>query len=541
MIRRHRYYYKNEFTVSDINLKMLKVLQLKYSRDYLKFFKSLRSSFGKADTGVEEIDAALKSTNKLVGILDSCIIANAITKEDAKVIYQLVQDIENNKNQLVELAKNNQDVGDMLNLATEDSEVSVEDLSVTQKKAKSIVNPAVASLKEGKLDYLERTMPKTYTKGKEIVKGLAASVLGPMYPMAEIGKDLLFEGYGLARSAKDRLFYGKRSVNELNSKSDRRGTESDRRGVTIPNQYSDYYSPSYYNSQQGSKEKAKKFGAEVFKDFFDKDAYRAKWTKELLKYIKDATKKNLWNPVTSLVKEVGEAIKDAAIGIGGAVVGGTLGGIGAAAGIRAATRAATGTGVTAGGLLGGISIPLLYGAGAMLYSHIFETFFKGSNKPIPVGAASKSGSFGIIDPSSPPYTPGKPLIGGKSDSDRIDSIIDRYKAGELPPLIQYPDIAVSKIIPEANKGMEGSFDLSKVIKDSQIEENKRQMELQSQTTQEIINMKISIETFTDTLKRQMDKLNNNLSGGPRREKSVNEFDSSDTMRIHGNGSIEVNR
>ena len=267
------------------SMQSMKVLNKKFGRDYLKFFTEL-SSLYIAGKNKKEIDKTIRLIEKVQGLLNDVIEEGAISVPDSELLYNLVQQIEEQKKYFLEEVENVQALQEKVSKVEEGTGVSLEDLNVTREVAREGVRQARRREKESTTSFLKRTAPTAYGMGASAVQALGVSTLGPFYGAAKAGLGLLKDAGGVRKSLSEK----KESALEESLKTSLRpggGMSPDFEGAqtarTQPPPVSDFRGTA---TKTVSLEKQ----TEPLREFFDKGAYKAQWTRELLNASKEKSK-----------------------------------------------------------------------------------------------------------------------------------------------------------------------------------------------------------------------------------------------------------
>jgi polyhydroxyalkanoate synthesis regulator phasin len=536
--RKKQFYYQTDFAVDEFSMRSLKVLQLKFSRDYLKFFKTLQSVYGPRQRAKTEINEAIIAVEKVCGMLDGILTSGNITKEDAKEIYDLVEAVEEKKQRFLENVKATKSLQNIMESTSGQIGITPEDLNVTKSLVKKFVSPAVKRAKEGTLEYLQRRYPNLYGTGSDLAKGFGAALLGPMYPLAKTLYHGARELPGMSRTISSRFGAGSSIGSIFAPISDRRSGDSDRRGFGLGFDET---------TKTSGKRAGKEIGVETLKEFYNKDAYRARYTKEMLNVLKRNNKESqkggfLDSILSPLSNGFGKLLE--IIGAGGLL--GALGKDGLLGAVEALALR-----------LGTIALPVAAGTGigALLYgllkkwSDAFEAFIGPKFTPIPSGesmgtpgvSATVQVRKGVYDPESPPYTPGKPLLGGKTDSQRIDDFIHNYfKENNLPLSSSISNKSPSgpAVVPSLAPRKEGIIDdlFTRIQEEKTAQEQKDKESLNNVGK----DLQTSLGNFTKTLQREMEKARQPIPVPPGVH--VNQHMSGDVlMQQSANGNLRSDK
>lgn len=276
---------KRVVQIDQHNMQSMKALNKKFGRDYLKFFKELSSLYitGKNKS---EIDKTIKLIEKVRGLLNDVIEEGAISVPDSELLYDLVQQIEDQKKYFLEEVKNVKALQDKITKVEKGTGISLQDLNATREVAREGVRQSRRRDKESASSFLKRTAPTAYGMGASAVQALGVSTLGPYYGAAKAGLGLIKDVGGVRKGLAEKKELG---LEESLRNSLRPGggmpadLEEIKSSRTRPPSVADFRGTG---DRGASIEKR----TEPLNEFFDKGAYKASWTKELLGITKEKTK-----------------------------------------------------------------------------------------------------------------------------------------------------------------------------------------------------------------------------------------------------------
>jgi len=269
----------NRFDVGQFNMQAMDALHKKYTRDYLGFFEEL-STLYKIGKNKREIAETIQLIEKARNLLSGVINDGIIGVEDSEKLYDLVEKIEAKKQYFLEEVQKVKALQEKISEVTEKTGVSSQDLNVTQELVKEGVRQSRRKAREGIGSFLERTAPRTYGGIAKVGAGLGTSLLGPFTPLAKagigVGKDII-EWRRKATEEKERKL-GESYRSGLRPSAAIREQTQEARGTPPP-----------VGEFRGVSNRRATLAEQVapLKEFFDKDAYKAKWTQELLKAAKE--------------------------------------------------------------------------------------------------------------------------------------------------------------------------------------------------------------------------------------------------------------
>lgn len=292
MIRRRRYYYENVFGVDQYSMKTLRALHAKYTRDYLTFFKSLSSMYG-ASPQKREIDEAVVLVQQVRGIIESILQSSNIDRADAKNLYEITGKIEEKKQSLLEQAADVRALRERLDRIQRETGLSTESLNVTRQIVRGGVRQAAGAQREGVIDFLSRAAPGTLELGRKLGRGAAAVLAGPFAPILGAGFEVAKGAAGVVGGIRKKMLerQERRFGGRLRTYTPSERLEDVMRARGMGTPLSGVAGTVERGVRRdlglGGAEEARGRGMESLMGFWNKGAYRAKYTKELLSVLKD--------------------------------------------------------------------------------------------------------------------------------------------------------------------------------------------------------------------------------------------------------------
>lgn len=289
MARQQRFYYDNMFGVDQYSMKTLRAIHTKYTRDYLGFFKSLSSMYGPSPQK-REIDDAVTLIQKVRGTIESILQSNTIDRADAKNLYELTGQIEEKKQGMMEQASQVKALRDRLDKIQQESGISAKDLNVTRQTVRRGVKQAADSQREGVMDFLSGAAPGTLDLGRKLARGAATALAGPFAPILGAGYEVAKGAAGVVGGLRKKM--RERQERKLSSKL-RAYTPGDMEGISRARGAGTPLAGISGIGQQVKKSlgvepgTGKGRGMDSLMGFWNRGAYKAKYTKELLKILKD--------------------------------------------------------------------------------------------------------------------------------------------------------------------------------------------------------------------------------------------------------------
>jgi hypothetical protein len=321
--RHRRYSLENTFAVDLSSMQAFRALRAKLARDYLMFFRNLEKAYPTGELG-EETKAASKLVIATLRLVDRSIAFEVLQKEDVEDIIANVDVLNAQRDFFVRRAEESQPLKEEIEKTEEETGISPESLNITKEM---IHRGARIERKRARRRAvpLARRMSRTFGLGAELGKGLGVAALGPFYPIAEMLGGPLREIFGLGKGMLRRK--EERGLRKLLRPQalgyEGRGArpralgypeEGLRRGARLREVL-----PSIFPLAPGIRRVT-----EPLWQFFDKEAYRAKWTKELLQRIKELGRVQKEKGGGGLLDNLAIGIKGALAAIGITTIAGGL-------------------------------------------------------------------------------------------------------------------------------------------------------------------------------------------------------------------------
>lgn len=285
--KKHRQYFLNNVFGADVyDMKTFRALKRKLERDYKGFFGSLNKLYERGEFK-NVAKESLSLTNRVVNLIDSMIESGVINKKEVDIIVQHVGMLNERRDILVQKSGEVKALKGKLSTIESSTGIRPEDLNITGKIVRSGARREAKKGREGVLPFLKRTMPKTSGLAGEVFGGVATAGFGPFTPLAKMvggaGSDIFGLGKGIFQKFGERnerkLGGNLRSVASQLSEGEVGGIGG-ARGIGTGLSHS-------------VETKGRKVNSDALFDFYNKGAYRAKWTKELLKRTKEGEKGKL--------------------------------------------------------------------------------------------------------------------------------------------------------------------------------------------------------------------------------------------------------
>jgi len=270
--KKHRkYFLENIFGVDVFDMKTFRALKLKLSRDYVTFFRSLGDLYKRGEfkrITNESVLLALETINLLENLIES----GTFNKNDVNLLVENVDKLNSRRDILLEKSNQVQALKDRMNRVRNETGIDPKNLNITREIIRKGARGEMKKKKEGVFPFLKRTAPRTVETIRDVFGGVATGLLGPLTPFAEMGKDIFGVGKGIFQKLGERK---EERLGRLLSPLSPQGSVGGAFGG----------SPGIMAGGATSSA-SRRAGSNVLLDFFNRGAYKAKWTKELLKRMK---------------------------------------------------------------------------------------------------------------------------------------------------------------------------------------------------------------------------------------------------------------
>jgi hypothetical protein len=279
--RKHRkYFLENVFGADVFDMKTFRALRVKMSRDYVGFFRELNRRYerGEFKSVAQE---SQKIARQVIIILDGMIDSGVIDKRDVDAVVERVDFLNEQKDRIVEKSGQVKALKGRLTNIEQETGITPEALGVTESIIRRGAKREIQKGREGALPFLKRTTPRTLGLGREIFGGVGAAALGPFAPLARMvggmGGDILGLGKGLLQKVGERKERRLgRMLAPLSGGIPREGAMG---GLGFAGR-------GRTSASHTARTARRKEGSSVLMDFFNRGAYKARWTKQLLKSMK---------------------------------------------------------------------------------------------------------------------------------------------------------------------------------------------------------------------------------------------------------------
>lgn len=288
---RRRYYYENIFSSSQGNLEILRALKRKYTRDYKTFFERLSEQYVRGEAK-DLSDKGLQATTDILEIITAVIESNKISGGNADRLTQLTSELETIKDQMVKRSQDVVSFGAKLKQIEKQTGISPEALNVSKQITTQGIEQVRRQTEPDILSRFEEGAPRTTEAIKEFGKSAFYAAGGPL-----AGVVLPFIS-DLATVTK-RGFQKRSDIRERQARSEIYPRYAERpqkltgrqfpKGFDLGKILSDAMaavpsggpSPAFAGITPGRADLVK-----PLKMFFNREAYDARWTADLLKSVK---------------------------------------------------------------------------------------------------------------------------------------------------------------------------------------------------------------------------------------------------------------
>jgi len=313
MMKKRAYHFTRTLGINQYDLRSLRALRAKLLRDYLNFFEDL-SDLYKQSKQKKEIQSTVVKIRQTISLLDSILEGESIGKEDAGSLVSRIDDINADRDYFLQKIPEIKAFSDRIDKVVAKTGISPEDLNITEGVVKGVVKGSRDSQKEGVGSFLRRSMPGTLGAGADVGKGMLTALTGPFASiLGPIAKDVFSLGKNVVGKVKERKEMrlggrlrpvgGQVSSERAEQISEARrespfvssfGREAVRGGRESGRDISPYSlgrkaprEKVLASTQSLGKKISKEDQVRPLTYFFDKKAYRTKWTKELLQRLKN--------------------------------------------------------------------------------------------------------------------------------------------------------------------------------------------------------------------------------------------------------------
>jgi len=274
--------------LDEFNMQTFKALSIKLSRDYLGLFRSLSKLYGQSKQK-KDINIVINKIEQTIMLLNSIIVSGVVTKKDSEIIVSQIEEINDSRDYYLEQSQNVAALRERFDKIASSTGVSLQDLNIAEQMVK---RGASQARKQVRRRTFRGLMPRTRGFGKELFRGIGAAAFGPFAPLAGIAGGMMKDVFGLAGRIGQRVRERReaRLGEQLRPISYGLPSERFERIAAKRRTYPGVEAFPGFMSGRKVTRRSKRERAAPMLHFFDKGAFRARWTKQLLKGIKQLGK-----------------------------------------------------------------------------------------------------------------------------------------------------------------------------------------------------------------------------------------------------------
>lgn len=258
-------------------MRIFVALKKKLERDYIPFINSLQKLYTRGDVK-NQLNNFNADVIEMLSIVSHALEDNDLQNQDAKDLVIVAKNVEDGKAWFEFQVVENKAFKEKLDKVHAKTGIAPKNLTITEKIVKAGRTQAKKQTKEGFIPWVNRVAPKTTEAIGSLGKGAATAVLGPFAGVLDMFSDvgnLGTKAYGKYSQHKQAHIATKVRAKTPPGAPVFGGSDM---GSGVP-----FAMPSPIYPRSGSLEKMD--NTSFFK-FFNKGAYQAKWTKELLFVLK---------------------------------------------------------------------------------------------------------------------------------------------------------------------------------------------------------------------------------------------------------------
>jgi len=261
---------KDSFSFGNVNVQSIIAVGRKLERDYLRFFNGLHKLYKKGERK-DELNYIIGKIRRVLTTINNIIMFGSISKKDVDKLLVEINEIDESKEVFIDEIKNTDDLKERVKEVVDETGISPQDLNITN----SVIKESLALVGKTSREPLSKTMPRTQQMASDVMRGIKGAALGPFSQLFDVAAGAFKDVRGLIKRRREEsigtsdIFKNLQPSAYVGGKSD--SAIIDRPGVGgIPS----------IGQDKGL------IVASLF-SFFDKNAYKAKWTKELLNKVSD--------------------------------------------------------------------------------------------------------------------------------------------------------------------------------------------------------------------------------------------------------------
>jgi len=277
-MRRPLSYYRALIELDFYDFHTVRVLRKKLSRDYLRFFDALSSMY-KRGPMKRRLSSAVLKVRKVISSLDDLIGRRKVSREDVDALVSQINEINAERDFFLQRATEVRALNQKITKVAKETGISARDLNVTEEIVRGIIRETFRARRAALRPFSRRTSLEVPRAARELAVGVGAALAGPYTPViAPIVGDVVSAGRALLEYLRRRRLA---SLGEMIRpiSGAYREPPSIREALL--------HREGIIRGITGTRVRAKKQGIDILTEFFNRKAYRAKWTRELLNRLKN--------------------------------------------------------------------------------------------------------------------------------------------------------------------------------------------------------------------------------------------------------------
>ena len=286
--QQRKYQLSEALGIDQYNLRTLRALKTKLVRDYLTFFGTL-SGLYQGTKQKKDINNSTIKVNQTIALIDSILEGGVVGKKDVDKLLLLIDNINIDRDHFLQKASEVRAFSDRIARVAEETGISIEDLNITRDIAARVGMQTRKAQREGVTSSLRKTMPEMFRLGGGVARGVGTALVGPFAPLlGPMAAGVFGLGKGLVRGIQRRREVGlaeqlRPVAGGISSAFGERISRARGQESVVTGALSRATGQEPIIGRRRSQEDL----VRPLMYFFDRKAYRAKWTKELLGKIKN--------------------------------------------------------------------------------------------------------------------------------------------------------------------------------------------------------------------------------------------------------------
>jgi hypothetical protein len=282
--KKHRkYFLENIFGADVADMQTFRALRTKLSKDYLGFFNGLDKSYERGEHK-KMAQKSVEITLATISVLDTMINSGIINAETVGITADNVDNLNASRDFFVAQAEQVKALKARMDKIEAETGISAQGLNIAREMVTTGAKRERKRQREGVASFLGRTAPRTAALGGELARATGVAALGPAFPLAQVAGGALADIFGVGKGLVQK--FGERREKKLGARL--RPLAHDLPGATVRGVAQARGLGAVLPKVE---QQRRKTGAATLTDFFNKGAYKAKWTKNLLKEMKQANKR----------------------------------------------------------------------------------------------------------------------------------------------------------------------------------------------------------------------------------------------------------